>query len=115
MKLFEIGNGLKSIKVSKNYFAERENDGTFILYDPEIDFAEIRISVITVEPKDKSDLQVMYRRVIELAKQKEIKVNITEEKSFYSYIEQNQQDDLTIFYFEVGYLRSCLSYFFARR
>jgi hypothetical protein len=103
MKLFEIGDGLKSIKVSNNYFAERENDGTVILYDPEIDFAEIRVSVITVEPKDNSDLQAMYRRVIELAKEKEIKVNIADEKSYYNYVEQNQEDGLTIFYFEVGY------------
>ncbi|SEQ97940.1 DUF3806 domain-containing protein [Epilithonimonas lactis] len=104
MKLFEIGDGLKSIKVSSNYFAERENDGTVILYDPEIDFAEIRVSVITVEPKDNSDLQAMYRRVIELAKEKEIEINIIDEKSYYSYVEQNQKDGLTIFYFEVGYL-----------
>lgn len=103
MKLFEIGDGLKSIKVSSNYFAERENDGTVILYDPEIDFAEIRISVITVEPKDSSDLQAMYKRVIELAKEKEIEVNLTDEKSYYNYVKENQEDGLMIFYFEVGY------------
>ena len=49
-KVFEIGDGLKSIKVSSNYFSDAEDDRTIILYDPEIDFAEIRISVITVEP-----------------------------------------------------------------
>ncbi|MCC9073257.1 DUF3806 domain-containing protein [Flavobacterium sp. F-65] len=103
MKLFEIGDGLKSIKVSSNYFAERENDGTVILYDPEIDFAEIRISVITVESKDSSDLQAMYRRVIELAKEKEIEVNLTDEKSYYNYVKENEEDGLMIFYFEVGY------------
>lgn len=96
MKLFEIGDGLKSIKVPSNYFAERENDGTVILYDPEIDFVEIRISVITVEPKDSSDLQAMYRRVIELAKEKEIKVNLADDKSYYNYIEENQDDGLMV-------------------
>lgn len=104
MKLFEIGDGLKSIKVLSNYFSDAADDRTIILYDPEIDFAEIRITVITVEPKDSTDLQAMFNRVIELANEKGIKVNVEDEKSYYHYVEQNLEDSLTIFYYEVGYL-----------
>lgn len=104
MKLFEIGDGLKSIKVPGNYFSDAEDDRTIILYDPEIDFAEIRISVITVEPKDSSDLQVMFNRVIELANEKGINVSVEDGKSYYHYVEQNLEDGLTNFYYEVGYL-----------
>jgi len=104
MKLFEIGDGLKSIKVSSNYFSDAEDDRTIFLYDPEIDFAEIRISVITVEPKDSTDLQAMFNRVIELANEKGIKLNVEDEKSYYHYVEENHQDGLMIFYYEVGYL-----------
>lgn len=104
MKLFEIGDGLKSIEVSSNYFSDAEDDRTIILYDPEIDFAEIRISVITVEPKDGSDLQVMFNRVIELAGEKGRNVTVEDEKSYCHYVERNLEDGLTIFYYEVGYL-----------
>lgn len=104
MKLFEIGDGLKSIKVLSNYFSDAEDDRTIILYDPEIDFAEIRITVITVEPKDSTDLQAMFNRVIELANEKGIKVNVEDEKSYYHYVEENHEDGLMIFYYEVGYL-----------
>lgn len=104
MKLFEIGDGLKSIKAPGNYYAERENDKTIILYDPEIDFAEIRISVITVEPNDRSDWQPMYNSVLKLAKEKEIKSNIINEKSYYQYTVAKQEEGVLIFYFEVGYL-----------
>lgn len=104
MKVFEIGDGLKSIKVSSNYFSDAEDDRTIILYDPEIDFAEIRISVITVEPKDSTDLQAMFNRVIELANEKGIQVNVEDEKSYYQYAEENREDGLMIFYYEVGFL-----------
>lgn len=104
MKVFEIGDGLKSIKVSSNYFSDAENDRTIILYDPEIDFAEIRISVITVEPKDSTDVQVMFNRVINLANEKGIKVKVESEKSYYQYTEENPEDGLMIFYYEVGFL-----------
>jgi len=104
MKLFEIGDGLKSIKVPSNYFSDAEDDRTIILYDPEIDFAEIRISVITVEPNDSSDLQVMFNTVIELANEKGINVSVEDGKSYYHYVEQNLEDGLTILYYEVGHL-----------
>ena len=104
MRLFEIGDGLKSIKVSNNYYTDWENNGTVILYDPEIDFAEIRISVITVEAKDDSDLQPMFRKVLERAKEKKIKANVEDEKGYYKYLTENQEDGLTIFFFEIGYL-----------
>lgn len=103
MRLFEIGDGLKSIKVSNNYYADLENDRTLILYDPEIDFAEIRISTITVEPNDSNDLQAMYNRVIEEANEKGSKLTVENDKSYYHYVEENQEEGLMIFYFEVGY------------
>lgn len=103
MRLFEIGDGLKSIKVSNNYYADLENDRTLILYDPEVDFAEIRISTITVEPNDSNDLQAMFNRVIEEANEKGSKLTLENDKSYYHYVEENQEEGLMIFYFEVGY------------
>lgn len=103
MRLFEIGDGLKSIKVSNNYYADLENDRTLILYDPEVDFAEIRISTITVEPNDSTDLQAMFNRVIEEANEKGSKLTLENDKSYYHYVEENQEEGLMIFYFEVGY------------
>ncbi|BDU23517.1 DUF3806 domain-containing protein [Flavobacterium sp. GSB-24] len=104
MRLFEIGDGLISIKVSNNYNSELENDDTIILYDLEKDFATIRISIITVESKNGSDKQPMFNRTIEEANKKGIKVNIEDQKSFYGYITEDKKEDLSIYYFEVGYL-----------
>lgn len=104
MRLFEIGDGLKSIKVSNNYYADLENDRTLILYDPEVDFAEIRISTITVEPNDGADLQAMFNRVIVEADEKGSKLTVENDKSYYYYVEENQEEGLMIFYFEIGYL-----------
>jgi len=103
MRLFEIGDGLKSIKVSNNYYADLENDRTLILYDPEVDFAEIRISTITVEPNDSADLQAMFNRVIEEANEKGSKLTVENDKSYYHYAEENHEEGLMMFYFEVGY------------
>lgn len=103
MKLFEIGDGLKSIKVPNNYFSEWENDDTVILYDPELDIADIRITVITMEPKDSNDTQAMYRRIIEVAKEKGIKAHLANDKSYYLYNEENPIDETINYFFEVGY------------
>lgn len=105
MRLFEIGDGLKSIKVSANYYSEWENDNTVILYDPEKDFAGIRISVITVEPKDSSNVNIAYENMINEGNKRNCKVSVINEKSFFTYRNDSEEDGekISMFFFEIGY------------
>jgi hypothetical protein len=47
-KIFEIGDGRKSITVPARYCGEMNDEGTLLLYDPACDNVWIRISVMTV-------------------------------------------------------------------
>ncbi|MDR1105680.1 MAG: hypothetical protein LBL44_04920, partial [Treponema sp.] len=110
MKLFEIGTGLISIKVPNNYFSDWENKNTVILYDPENDYINIRISIITVKPNDKSDVNYMHKEVIKDGNNKKCEVFINDDKSFFVYDEQQEENgkDIKIYFYQVGYKCHCI-------
>jgi len=105
MKLFEIGDGLKSIEVPDNYYTDWEGNDIVVLYDPYKDFAEIRISVLTVEPKDNLDTEPIYWAVVEKARENGQEATIVNNKSYYTYNQQSEAEgeDITLFFFEIGY------------
>ncbi len=105
MKLFEIGDGLKSIEFPDNYCYDDEDDSTVIVYDPEIDPVGIRISTITVKPKDDADTNIAYERVIRNGSKDGHKVEIVNEKSFFTYTQDSEEngEQLNLFFFEIGY------------
>lgn len=93
-KTFRIGDGMKSISVSDCYFAELdENSGTLLLYNPETNNIWIRISVITVEPKDKTE-NPMFDYNINLAKEQGKEIEIAGDKSyFYEFLQSEEELD----------------------
>ena len=107
MKLIEIGDGLKSIKVASNYYSDWENDQkTVILYKGEDNEPEIRISVISVEPKDASNTNNnAYHSVVQSGEEKGYPVTKIEDKSYYTHSEESPSGDSTIviYFYKIGY------------
>ena len=104
MKLFEIGDGLKSIEVSDRYYSDWEDEGqTVILYTAENDDIEIRISVLSVTPKEESDADKVFNYVIQRGEKEGYPVKIAKEKSFYQYTVESEEESIVTFHYMVGY------------
>ena len=103
MKLFEIGDGLKSIKVASDYYSDWEEEQTVVLYKGEDNEPEIRISVISVEPKDASDTKNAYYSVVKNGEKEGYPVVEIEDKSYYTYSEERQSEGIVIHFYEIGY------------
>jgi len=101
MKLFEIGDGLKSIKVTSDYYSDLEDEETTFLYKGEDNEPEIRISVISGVPKDETDTNYIYNSVIKEGEEKGYPVTIVEDKSYYTYSTENQE--IVTHFYEIGY------------
>jgi hypothetical protein len=104
-KTFEIGDGMKSICVSECYFSELQEDNeTLLLYNPETDDIWIRISVITVEPKEKTE-NPMFDRTINLAKEQGKEVKIVGDKSYLFEFQQAEEegDQIITYFYDIGY------------
>ena len=104
-KTFEIGNGLKLISVSDRYFAElEEDDSTLLLYNPETNDIWIRISVITVEPKDKSE-NPMFDYNAKLAEEQGEKVEIVGDKNYFLEFQETEEegDQIITYHYHIGY------------
>ena len=103
MTLFEIGDGLKSIKVASNYYCDWEDKETIILYKGEENEPEIRISVISVIPKEESDANNAYHSVIKNGEKEGYSVTKIEDKSYYTSSEERQSEDIVLHFYEIGY------------
>jgi len=104
-KIFEIGDGLKSICVSDRYFAELQEDNkTLLLYNPATNDIWIRISVITIEPKEKTE-NPMFDRTINLAQEQGKKVEIVGDKSYFIESQQSEEDgdQIITYHYDIGY------------
>lgn len=104
-KTFEIGDGMKSICVSERYFAEMEEDkSTLLLSNPETDNIWIRISVTTVEPKDKVE-NPMFEYIANVAKEQGKEVKVLGDKSYFSEFQQTEEegDQIITYFYHVGY------------
>ena len=105
LKTFEIGDGLKSIKMPSKYYSELEQGDTLLLYNPDNDMAWIRITVITVEPKDKDAENAMYQYIIDKGRKEERNIVTTNDKSYFVTKELSEQngEKLIVNTFEIGY------------
>ena len=105
MKLFEIGDGLKSIKVTNEYYSNLEEEQTIVLYKGKENEPEIRVSVISVVPKDETDINNAYYSVIKNGEEKGCPVTRIEDKSYYTFSEVNQSGDsiIVVHFYEIGF------------
>ncbi|MCD7972454.1 MAG: DUF3806 domain-containing protein [Candidatus Azobacteroides sp.] len=105
MKLFEIGDGLKSILVSGDYYSDWENDENVMLYKAEDNGIEIRITVISIQPKDASDPDDIFNKIIRKGKEKGYAVRIKNDKSYFYYSQESKStnDKISTFFYEIGY------------
>ena len=102
MKLFEIGNGLISIKAPSKYYSDWENEETVILYTGSDTDIWIRLSVISVAPKDKSADNI-FDTVIKNGCDAGYTVKIEDDKSYYRYISESKEEAAITFFYEIGY------------
>ncbi len=107
MKLFEIGDGLKSISVPEKYYSDWEDEQqTVVLYTAKEDTVFIRISVLSVAPKDESKGVNIQDTVAENAEKEGYVLNIKGDKSYFSYHSDSLEDGNVTYIYEVGYLNN---------
>ena len=102
MKLFEIGNGLISIKAPSKYYSDWENEETVILYTGSDTDIWIRVSVVSVAPKDKSADNI-FDTVIKNGSDAGYAVKTEDDKSYYRYISESEEEATITFFYEIGY------------
>jgi hypothetical protein len=103
MKHFAIGDGNKRITCEGRYFADRESDDTTVIWDPDHADIPIRATVITIVPKDKSETEIGYWRVIEKAREQGRQPKVQGNKSIHSYSEPSQDPGDVLYFYEVGF------------
>lgn len=107
MKLFEIGDGLKSISVPDKYYSDWEDEQqTVILYTADENDIVIRISVLSVALKDDSEVSNIQETVIKNAEEEGYTVKIVDDKSYYCYSSDTLEDGNVTYVYEVGYLNN---------
>ena len=73
-KHFAIGDGQRRVSLPDHYDYEMGHDGTAILWNPDLEIdIPIRISVLTVEPRDKSDKEAAFWALINKTNEKGVK------------------------------------------
>lgn len=102
MKHFAIGDGHKRITTPDRYRADRESDQTTVLWDPEHVEIPIRVSVITVVPKDKTDEDLAFWRTIEKAQKNNSKPRVDGKNAIFAYREPSSEADDFLHFYEVG-------------
>ena len=107
MKLFEIGDGLKSISVPDKYYSDWEDEQqTVILYTADENTVYIRISVLSIAPKDESKAINIQDTVAKNAKEEGYVLKIKGDKSYYGYHSDSLEEGNVTYIYEVGYLDS---------
>lgn len=101
---FAIGDGMKSITVPDRYYAELEEENNTLLLYPETNDVWIRISVMTFEPKNKTE-NPMFDYNIQQAKKEGKEIHIVDDKSYYVESKQSEEDGdpIVIHFYDVGY------------
>ncbi|MDZ4404753.1 DUF3806 domain-containing protein [Prosthecobacter sp.] len=102
MKHFAIGDGHKRITTPDRYRADRESDQTTVLWDPEHVDIVIRVSVITVAPKDKAEEDLAFWRTIKKAQVNNSKPKADGKKAIYAYREASSAANDFLHFYEVG-------------
>ncbi|MDR2905366.1 MAG: DUF3806 domain-containing protein [Helicobacteraceae bacterium] len=81
-----------------------EDKSTLLLYNPKTNDVWIRISVTTVELKDKTE-NSMFDHIINLAKKQKKKVEIVSDKSYIFEFQQTEEDgdQIITYFYQIGY------------
>lgn len=105
MRLLEIGDGLKSIKVPDKYYSDWEGDSAVLFYDSNNEFAQIRISVVTADAENEEDSQAAFTQILQDAKEKGFEAKITDDKSYYHFSEESESDgeQINLSFFIIGF------------
>lgn len=104
MKLIEIGDGCKAIKVPSKYFSEWEGEHSVVLYTAEENEPIIRISVISIQSDDSRGVDQPYQTVIEKGLNVGYEVKDYGDRSYYNYRKDSIEEGLAICYYEIGVL-----------
>ena len=105
MKLFEIGDGLKSIKVASDYYSDWDEEyaQTVLLYKGEDNEPEVRITVISAVPQENVDINSIYYYIIKEGEEKGHPVTQVAGKSYYLHTEVLKSQNRVIRMYEIGY------------
>ncbi|MDF1816007.1 MAG: DUF3806 domain-containing protein [Verrucomicrobiales bacterium] len=102
MKFFAIGDGHKRVTLPDRYETEITHDGTSIFWVPgEIDIP-IRVSVLTLEPKEESEKEAGFWAVINKANSKKAEPKVVDDKSIYHYRKPEDDDSEVYHFYEIG-------------
>ncbi|WP_010254846.1 DUF3806 domain-containing protein [Myroides injenensis] len=102
MKLIEIGDGCKAIKVPSKYFSEWEGEHSVVLYTEQENEPIIRISVISTESDDARSNDQPYQTVIEKGLNAGYEVKDYGDRSYFCYRKDSLEEGLAICYYEIG-------------
>jgi Domain of unknown function (DUF3806) len=102
MKYFAIGDGDKRIECADRYLADLESDQTVVIWDPDQIDIPIRVTAITVTPKDPADIDIAFWGTINKAKEKGSSATVVGDKAIYYYREHNSGNDHALHFYEVG-------------
>jgi hypothetical protein len=102
MNHHSIGDGNKRITCPDQYLADQESDVTVVIWDPANIDIPIRVTVLTVEPKDPNEYESARWSVIEKAQAKGIQPQIVGQKAIYSYQEPAKEEGFFMHYSMVG-------------
>ena len=103
MKNQAIGDGDKMIVCPDQYLVDQESDNTVVIWDPAHVGIPIRVTVITITPKDSTEREAAYWGVLEDARKKGIQPRTLGDKAVFEYREGVADDPgFCIHFFMVG-------------
>jgi len=102
VKNFSIGDGDKQLTCPGRYLADQETAETVVIWDPEHVDIPIRVSVITVTPKDPNETESMRWSVIEKARASSVQPKIFGNKAVYTYRAPGNEEGFFMHYSKVG-------------
>lgn len=103
MKNHAIGDGHKRITCPDQYLVDEESDTTIVIWDPEYVDLPIRVTIITITPKDPKEEELAYWRVIEKAREKGTQPKVLKDKTVCAYRKPcNEDAEYLLYFFEVG-------------
>jgi hypothetical protein len=102
MKNFPIGDGQKRISCPDRYLADREDNETTLLWDPQNVDILIRATVATITPKDPERRDLGFWAVIDKAREHDVAPIVQENKAIYRYRKPSTEPDTFLHFNEVG-------------
>jgi hypothetical protein len=102
VKVFAIGDGQKKITCPNRYLADEESSTTIVIWDPANRDMPIRVTVITVVPKDSKEEESGYWSVINEARKKSAQPQIFQNKAVYEFQQLSGEPGYRLHFFQVG-------------